>query len=340
MGALKLTYFEGREGFSENPYFSMYAVGKKYPVKEKYVNCYRYGFQGQEVDPEIKGEGNSVNFKYRMHDPRIGRFFAIDPLASLYPHNSPYAFSENVVINAIEFEGLEKVSLYNNSTDWDADGIKHFKGRAERLEKLGYNKAVAVSTGQEIIQELKNETKVAGEITHLVIQSHGGFYGLYLDNNEGLYVDDNAWGSGSGSALISDLDREVDAGNIKFSDDAVIVLGACNCAWGTDQGEPSFADELVKATGATVYGIVGNVKTTKAGNLTSSEGIVWKISRGYSVSAVVNDQLINKQFANRAEKDSYVSGLFSNTDNVVSSLKVTNVVIKEKLTEVKYEDLE
>jgi RHS repeat-associated protein len=74
---------------------------------------YRYGFQGQEKDDEVKGEGNSVNYKYRMHDPRIGRFFAVDPLTNEYPHNSPYAFSENVVINAIELEGLEKVYFYD-----------------------------------------------------------------------------------------------------------------------------------------------------------------------------------------------------------------------------------
>ncbi len=72
---------------------------------------YRYGFQNQEMDNEIKGHGNSVNFKYRMHDPRIGRFFATDPLESKYPHNSPYAFSENVVISAVELEGLEKSEL-------------------------------------------------------------------------------------------------------------------------------------------------------------------------------------------------------------------------------------
>lgn len=42
-----------------------------------------------------------------MHDTRIGRFFAIDPLASKYPHNSPYAFSENRVLDGIELEGLE-----------------------------------------------------------------------------------------------------------------------------------------------------------------------------------------------------------------------------------------
>jgi len=69
---------------------------------------YRYGFQGQENDPEVKGKGNSVNYKYRMHDPRVGRFFAVDPMAIEYPHNSPYAFCENDVISSVELEGLEK----------------------------------------------------------------------------------------------------------------------------------------------------------------------------------------------------------------------------------------
>ena len=71
---------------------------------------YRYGFQGQEKDDEVKGNGNSVNYKYRMHDPRIGRFFASDPLAASYPHNSVYAFSENRVIDGVELEGLEYLS--------------------------------------------------------------------------------------------------------------------------------------------------------------------------------------------------------------------------------------
>lgn len=59
------------------------------------------------MDDELKGEGNSINYKYRMHDPRVGRFFAVDPLFREYPYNSPYAFSENRVIDARELEGLE-----------------------------------------------------------------------------------------------------------------------------------------------------------------------------------------------------------------------------------------
>jgi len=74
---------------------------------------YSFGFQGQETDDEIKGKGNSVNYKYRMHDPRLNRFFAVDPLTPVYPHYSPYSFSGNRVIDAIELEGLEPWEINN-----------------------------------------------------------------------------------------------------------------------------------------------------------------------------------------------------------------------------------
>jgi len=80
------------------------------------MQAYRYGFQGQEKDDEIKGAGNSINYKYRMHDPRIGRFFAVDPLFREYPWNSPYAFSENRVVDAVELEGLESKIIHQHIT--------------------------------------------------------------------------------------------------------------------------------------------------------------------------------------------------------------------------------
>ena len=104
-------------------------------------NGYRYGFQGQEKDNEIKGEGNSINYKYRMHDPRLGRFFSVDPLASKYPWNSPYAFSENRLIDAVELEGLES-ALINNpyvNAAMNQDVIKHssnFKASAENVFEI------------------------------------------------------------------------------------------------------------------------------------------------------------------------------------------------------------
>lgn len=70
-------------------------------------DAYRYGFQEQEKDDEIKGAGNSVNYKHRMEDPRLGRFFAVDPLVKKFPFWAPYAFSANMPIQFRELEGLE-----------------------------------------------------------------------------------------------------------------------------------------------------------------------------------------------------------------------------------------
>ncbi len=67
------------------------------------------------MDDEIKGEGNSVNYTFRMHDPRVGRFFARDPLTKNYPFYSPYAFSGNNVIQSIELEGLEPESIMDKN---------------------------------------------------------------------------------------------------------------------------------------------------------------------------------------------------------------------------------
>jgi RHS repeat-associated protein len=78
-------------------------------------NSYRYGFQGQEKDNELKGDGNSLNYTFRMHDPRVGRFFAVDPLSPKYPFYSPYQFSGNRVIDMVELEGLEPATTKRKS---------------------------------------------------------------------------------------------------------------------------------------------------------------------------------------------------------------------------------
>ncbi len=110
-------------------------------IRSKELNDYRFGFQGQEKDEESKGEGNSVNYKYRMHDPRVGRFFAVDPLAFKYPYNSQYAFSENQVIAFIELEGLEKTKPIKKLD------CPHFVGKEKQIKikkEIYFNKKVAV----------------------------------------------------------------------------------------------------------------------------------------------------------------------------------------------------
>lgn len=84
------------------------------PNRFESIEDYRYGFQGQEKDDEVKGEGNSLNYTFRMHDPRVGRFFAVDPLEAKYPWYSPYQFSGNRLIDAIELEGLEEKIVHTS----------------------------------------------------------------------------------------------------------------------------------------------------------------------------------------------------------------------------------
>ena len=96
-------------------YNDYYPFGMLVPNRHGNSSSYRYGFQGQEKDDELKGEGNSLNYTFRMNDPRVGRFFARDPLAPKYPHNSPYAFSQNRVIDGVELEGLEFYYTANGS---------------------------------------------------------------------------------------------------------------------------------------------------------------------------------------------------------------------------------
>jgi len=147
---------------------------------------YRYGFQGQEMDDEIKGKGNSVNYKYRMHDPRIGRFFAIDPLAPKYPHNSPYAFSENRVIDGLELEGLE-VQVFQ-SFDLTKTYVAEL-GPASNAEIENYARSIGATyngfivgngaTNPEKLQTTiyNNEGQRVDEITDIVKKPGGGATG-------------------------------------------------------------------------------------------------------------------------------------------------------------------
>lgn len=79
-------------------------------IKDDYssVQKNRYGFQGQEFQKDL--DLGWSQFKWRMHDPAIGRFGAVDPLAEKYLYNSTYAFSENKVTGHVELEGLEAIN--------------------------------------------------------------------------------------------------------------------------------------------------------------------------------------------------------------------------------------
>lgn len=91
----------------ENNY---YPFGLKHKGYNNVVSGTEYNYkqyQGQEWTEDL---GLNVHeWKYRISDPAIGRFWQVDPLAEDYVYNGVYNFSENRVIDAVELEGLEAV---------------------------------------------------------------------------------------------------------------------------------------------------------------------------------------------------------------------------------------
>ncbi|SEA53051.1 Uncharacterized conserved protein RhaS, contains 28 RHS repeats [Arachidicoccus rhizosphaerae] len=94
------------EAYSYYP-FGLQQKGIGLETNESFHN-YKNTFQKQELNEDF---GIDIyEFKYRMDDPQIGRFWQVDPLADKYVYNSTYAFSENKVTGNVELEGLESVS--------------------------------------------------------------------------------------------------------------------------------------------------------------------------------------------------------------------------------------
>ena len=64
---------------------------------------YRYGYQGSEMDNEVKGNGNSYTTYFRQLDPRVGRWFSIDPV--FQPWQSPYCSMDGNPIMLNDLKG-------------------------------------------------------------------------------------------------------------------------------------------------------------------------------------------------------------------------------------------
>ncbi|MFO0322304.1 MAG: hypothetical protein ACK504_07750, partial [Bacteroidota bacterium] len=81
MGCLKLAY--------RKDYMTLKVVYRKYASTEKScTGAYRYGFNGQEKDDEIAGNGNINTAEFWQYDTRLGRRWNIDPVVK--PSRSGY----------------------------------------------------------------------------------------------------------------------------------------------------------------------------------------------------------------------------------------------------------
>ena len=106
---------------------------------KKTLNAYRFGFNGQEKDNEIKGAGNSYSFEARMYDPRLVRWLSVDALSSKYPAVTPFAFALNTPIMAKDPDG--NVVIFVNGQHAGTGGTSAYWG--------GYDKDVIKAVGDK-----------------------------------------------------------------------------------------------------------------------------------------------------------------------------------------------
>ncbi|HFK5546733.1 TPA: RHS repeat domain-containing protein, partial [Elizabethkingia anophelis] len=135
LGNVRLSYTKGASGgaeiIEENNYYPFGLKHQGYNSTSLANSAYQYKYQGQELQ-----ENGWYNFKWRNYIPELGRFFNVDPLASKYSYNSPYAFQENKLGMGVELEGLE---LLKNNTGFFAINGNAMKVKRAPLSQMDRN---------------------------------------------------------------------------------------------------------------------------------------------------------------------------------------------------------
>jgi hypothetical protein len=119
--------------------FGSQLAGRGYVAGGKY----RYGFNGQEKDDEVYGEGNLNTAEFWEYDTRLGRRWNVDPVVK--PWESSYAVFYNNPICINDILGLDgKFNKDESGTvsSWEGDVI----------DKQGNT-----CTGNYSIDQLKND---------------------------------------------------------------------------------------------------------------------------------------------------------------------------------------
>ena len=195
------------------------------PHRHGSSNSYRYGFQGQEKDDELKGIGNSYDFGARMLDPRVGRFFSIDPKSNQNHSWSNYNFGLDNPVVFVDSNGeWPGITFFYFELDVGAGlgyGLNYVEQSGIAHDEVGKTHFTMTSALYIVNQNLedgsKNPQLIVGASIGLTANikqnwSAETFYGLI--------------GKGGLSMPLKNIDAGTGAGiNIGFNEDE-FVLGA------------------------------------------------------------------------------------------------------------------
>jgi RHS repeat-associated protein len=141
---------------------------------------YKYGFNGKEMDNEIKGSGNSYDFGARMYDSRLGRWMSVDPLYKKFSSLSVYVFVGNNPLNYLDPNGKDIIALNDpkaaRSAGHQAVLISDGQGGWNYVSKDAF--AGAVPYGAKPVVTVKNFKSLDefAQSPENMVQDHNGSY--------------------------------------------------------------------------------------------------------------------------------------------------------------------
>ncbi len=196
-------------------YSDYYPFGSLMPGRHATLgeDGYRYGFNGKEGDDEVYGEGNMYDIGARTFDPRIARWFQVDPKAREFASHSPYSGNGNNPILFIDPNGeqifLPKDGVYNQAF---ADAISQITGYQIKLSETSTsveNAKAGTVTAYEIIvgQKISSSRVVPGfgeALANVLRYTDNAQVVLNLEDFDGNRTRAGAYSSRSETGLILD----------------------------------------------------------------------------------------------------------------------------------------
>ncbi|MDW8274089.1 MAG: RHS repeat-associated core domain-containing protein [Chitinophagales bacterium] len=184
-GSVITGYHAYTESYTHYYPFGMVMPGRSYNSGE-----YRYGFNGQEKDDEVKGNGNSYDFGARLYDPRLGRWMKVDPYYNVYPAYSPFCYGVNNPVNIIDRDGNTIVPFDEFSRD---QMRQHFvrvfnaataKLLTENLSMDGTQKNINKKEFRQAIKGMSSEQKALARGYYHAINSPKKMLVAFGNNDE------------------------------------------------------------------------------------------------------------------------------------------------------------
>ncbi|TXN36890.1 hypothetical protein FVB32_00975 [Flagellimonas hymeniacidonis] len=215
-GNTRLTYADDNNDGNIIASFEIRREQNYYPLglEHKGYNNISYGaennlntYQGQEFTEDL--ELNIHEWKFRISDPAIGRFWQIDPLADDYVYNSTFAFQENKLGMGVELEGAELFDRFKAGMDRMKQGagdlLNNETGK-ELNRRIESGKTLNAARKEEIQQErLADRSEAMGEVAEGTAEATKGgaqIAGTVMEEGgDGLAILSAAVGFGPGVAL-------------------------------------------------------------------------------------------------------------------------------------------